>query len=151
MVMFTALPTCALRPGNRNALVRNIDVVQNRTIGGYHDAEVTVVLIESAYADFQVLVEFFAVVGLAQNGNVPVIERNAVGTIVLHGADQLAVAERMVADEFDGADFNFGTFINLEDEDYGVARGDAFVLRGDFGELAAVLAEQFLQNDFRLS
>ena len=46
----------------------------------------------------------------------------------------------VVADKFDGADFNFGAFVNFEDEDDGVARGDAFVLRSHRGELVAVLA-----------
>ena len=65
-----------------------------------------------------------------------------------HRADELAIAERVIAGEADVADFNFGAFLNFEDENDGVAGGDALVLRRDVGELAAVLAEEFLEDDF---
>ena len=48
----------------------------------------------------------------------------------------------------DVADFDLRAFVDFEDENDGVAGGDALVLRRDFGELAAVLAEEFLEDDF---
>src|SRR6202044_2717494 len=124
----------------RSAFVGNVNIFQNRAVGSDDDAEIAIVLVQAANADFEVFVKFFAIVGLGQNRDVPEIERNSVGTIVFHGADEFAVAESVVADKLDPADFNFGAFVNFEDEDDGVAGGDAFVLRSDFGELAAVLA-----------
>src|SRR6476661_2157190 len=67
-----------------------------------------------------------------------------------HGPDKSAVAERVVSDELDLADFNLGAFNNLEDQDHSITGGDAFVLRGYFRELAAVLAKQLLQYHFGL-
>ncbi len=34
-----------------------------------------------------------------------------------HGANQLAIAESVIAGEFDVTDFNFGAFFNFENED----------------------------------
>ena len=67
---------------------------------------------------------------------------------MVHSAEQLAVAECVIAGEANVADFNFGAFLNLEDEDDGVAGRDAFIFRRDFGELVAMFAQQFFQNDF---
>src|SRR5205807_4697322 len=127
--------------------MRGVNVLQNGFADG--NLEVTVVTIEAANADFQVLAQLFAVVGLGEHRNVPEIKRDRVGTIVAHGANQLAVAESVVSLEFDFADLDFRAFLDLENENDGVAGSDALVLRSDFRELPAVLGQQFLQHDFR--
>src|SRR5436309_6308756 len=127
--------------------MRGVNVLQNGFADG--NLEVTVVTIEAANADFQVLAQLFAVVGLGEHRNVPEIKRDRVGTIVAHGANQLAVTESMVSLEFDFADLDFRAFLDLENENDGVAGSDALVLRSDFRELPAVLGQQFLQHDFR--
>jgi hypothetical protein len=68
---------------------------------------------------------------------------------VTHGANELAIAESVIAGKFNPADLYLGTFLDFENEDDRVAGGDALVLRSDFGELAAVLAEQLFQDHFR--
>ena len=136
--------------GERDAefVALRVVIFEDRAVGRDDDLEVAVVLIVAANADFEIFGELFGVVGLAENRDVPEVERNRVRAIVAHGADELAIAEGVVAGELDVADFNFRAFLNLEDEDDGVAGSDALVLRRDGGELAAVLAEQFLQDDF---
>src|SRR6266853_2955630 len=127
--------------------MRGINVFENGFANG--NLEVTIVSIETANADFQILAQLFTVVSLCEHGNIPEVERNRVRPVVTHSANQLAVAESVVSTELDFADLNLGAFLDLENENDGVAGGDAFVLRGDFRELAAVLAQQFLQHDFR--
>src|SRR5207249_10028452 len=105
------------------------NVLQNGFADG--DLEVTVVTIEAANADLHVLARLFAVVGLGEHRNVPEIKRDRVGTIVAHGANQLAVTESMVSLEFDFADLDFRAFLDLENENDGVAGSDALVLRSD--------------------
>src|SRR5579883_648736 len=56
----------------------------------------------------------------------------------------------MISREFDLADLDLWSLDNLENENDRIARGDAFVLRGHLRELAPVLAEQILDNHFRL-
>jgi len=51
-----------------------------------------------------------------------------------------------IAGKFDFADFDFGAFLDLENENDALLESDAFVLRSDFGELAAVLTEQFFKT-----
>ena len=92
--MLTAFPVFGLTPGIGNSAVCHIHVLQNGTVGSDHDTEKTVVLVEAADAYFEILVKFFAVIGLGHHGNVPEIQRNSVGAVVLHGAEKLAVAER---------------------------------------------------------
>ena len=58
-----------------------------------------------------------------------------------HGADQLAIAECVVSSEFDFANLDLRAFLDLENENDGVARGNTLVLRSDFRELPSVLAE----------
>ena len=65
-----------------------------------------------------------------------------------HGANQLAIAERMIAGEFDVADFDLGAFFNFENEDDRVTGSDSFVLGSDLGELTAVFTEQLAQHHF---
>ncbi len=113
--------------------------------------EIAVVLVQSAHANFEVLVEFLAVVGLGEDRDIREIQGNGVGAVVAHGANQLAVAERVIAGEFDVADLDLGAFFNLEHQDHGIAGGDALVLRRDFGELTAVLAEQVFAGRLRPS
>ena len=60
----------------------------------------------------------------------------------------LRLAEGVVAGELDVADLDLGAFVNFEDQDDRVAGGDALVLRRDLGELTAVLAEKFFEDDF---
>src|SRR6266436_1138701 len=124
-----------------------IDILENRIL--HDNFEVAIVLVQAADANFEIFVEFFAVVRFGEEGNVPEVEGNGVGAIVSHGADELAIAERVIAGEFNLADLYLGTFVDFENEDDRVAGGDALVLRRDFGKLAAVLAQQFLQDDFR--
>src|SRR5580693_8405760 len=54
----------------------------------------------------------------------------------------------MITGELDAANLDLWAFLDLEHQNNRVAGGDAFVLRGYFGKLAAVLAEQLLQNHF---
>jgi len=37
-----------------------------------------------------------------------------------HGANQFAIAKSMIAGELDAPDLNLGTFLDLENQDYGV-------------------------------
>src|SRR5438132_10455933 len=120
--------------------MRGIDVFENGFADG--NLEVTVVAIEAANTDFQILAQFFPVVSLREHGDIHEVERNRVRAVVAHGADQLAVAESVISGELDFADLDLGTFLDLENENDGVAGSDALVLRSDFGKLAAVLAEQ---------
>ena len=56
----------------------------------------------------------------------------------------------MIAGKIDVSDFNFRAFFDFENEDYGVAGSNAFVLRSNFRELAAVFAEKIFQDDLGL-
>ena len=78
------------------------------------------------------------------------VERNLIGAVMPHRANEFAVAERMIAGEFDLSDFDLWSFFHFENQNDGIARSDALVLRRNFCKLAAVLAEQFLDNDFSL-
>src|SRR5579885_620146 len=113
-------------------------------------AEIAVVLIEAADAHFQVLIELVAVVRFGHNRNVEEVQRNGVGAVVAHGANQLPVAECMVSREFDFADLDLGAFLDFEDQDHRVAGRDPFILRGDFCKLPPVFSQQFFQDDFGL-
>src|SRR5207302_6162349 len=68
--------------GNAEAGMRGVNVLQNGFADG--NLEVTVVTIEGANADFQVLGQLFAVVGLGEHRNVPEIKWALVGTFVAH-------------------------------------------------------------------
>ncbi len=116
-----------------------VHVLQNR-LSDYR-LEIAVVLIQSAYADFHVFVQFFAVVRFGQNRDVPKMERNRVGPVVAHRADDLAVAERVVAGELDASHLDLGPFVHFEHEDHRVARCDSLVLRRNFRELPPVLSK----------
>src|SRR2546430_290954 len=133
--------------GNSQARMRSVNVIENRFANG--DLEVAVVAIQAANADFQVLAQLFAVVGFGENGDIPEVKRNRVGAVVAHGANQLTVAESVVALEFNLSDFDLGAFLDFENENDGVAGSDALVLRSDFSELPAMLGQQLLQHDFR--
>src|SRR6266576_6403568 len=85
--------------------MRGINILLNGFTDG--DLEVTVVTIEAANADFQVLAQLFAVVGLAEHRDIPEVKRNRVRPVVTHGANQLAVAESVVSLEFDFTDLDF--------------------------------------------
>src|SRR5260370_35963079 len=104
---------------------------------------------QAEHAGFELLVQFFAVVCFGEDRNVPKVEVGGVRAVVAHGANQLAIAECVVPRELDAADLHLRPFLNFENQDDRVARRDALVLRRDFGELAAVLPKQFLQDYFR--
>ena len=146
--MLTALPCGAAGERDAELVALRVVIFEDRAVGRDDDLEVAVVLIEAADTDFEIFGELFGIVRLAQDGDVPEIKRNRVRAIVAHRADELAIAESVIAGEADVADFDFRAFLNLEDEDNGVAGGDALVLRRDGGELAAVLAKEFLEDDF---
>jgi hypothetical protein len=65
-----------------------------------------------------------------------------------HSANQLAIAERMIALELDSADLDLGTFLDFENKNDGVAGSDALVLRRDLRELTAMLSEKLFQHHF---
>jgi len=65
-----------------------------------------------------------------------------------HGADEFAVAERVISCEFYFATLTFGPSSTLKTRMTALLEAIAFVLRSYFRELPAVLAEQFLQHDF---
>ena len=141
--MFTALPCAVAGEGHTEAVAfSGIDIFQNRLFDQH--LEISVVLIQAADADFEIFVQLVAIVGLGQHRDFREVQRNCVRTIMTHGADNLAVAEGMIAGELDMADLDLGAFFNFENENDGVAGSDSLVLRSDFGELPAVLAEQFL-------
>src|SRR6185369_14166435 len=127
--------------GKRNPqlVALGVEIFQNRFADA--DLEVSIVLIEAADTDFDVLVELLAVVSLGQNGEIRKPQRDRVRAIVAHRADNLAAAERVIAGEANVTHLDLGAFLNFENENDGVAGGDALVLRSNFGELPAVLAE----------
>src|SRR6267142_1452914 len=136
--------------GNRNAHAETggVNIFEDRIF--HNHFEVAIVLIQTADAHFKIFVELFAVVGFGENGNVPEIKRNCVRTIVAHGANELAIAEGVIPGKFDLADLYLRPFFHFENQDDGIAGGNALVLRRNFGELASMLAEQFLQDNFGL-
>src|SRR5437016_5963697 len=126
--------------------MRGINVLQNGFADG--DLEVTVVPIEAANADFQILAQLFAVVGLGEHRDIPEVKRNRLRPVMAHGTNQLAAAESVFSLEFDFANLDLRAFLDFEDENDSVAGSNAFVLRSNFRELPAVLGQQFLQHDF---
>src|SRR5262249_31542563 len=118
------------------------------TIRSNEHAEIAVVLIQAAYTYFQVFGQFVAIIGLRHHGNKRDVQGDAVRTIVAHRSNELAIAEGMIAGEFNLADFDLRPFINLENQNYRIARSNPLVLRRDFGELSSVLAKQFLNDNF---
>src|SRR5437773_1324546 len=121
------------------------DVFENGLADG--NLEIAVVSIQAANANFEVLAQFFAIVGLCQNWEIPEVKRNRIGPVVAHDADQLAVAEGMISAEFDFADFDLRPLFDFEDQNDGVARLDPLVLRRNLGELTPVFPEQVGQDD----
>src|SRR5258706_7774409 len=136
--------------GNRNAHAETggVDIFEDRVF--HNHFEVAIILIQTADTDFEVFVELFAIVGFGENGNVPEIKGNRVRAIMAHGANELAIAESVIAGQFDLANFYLGPFFHFENQNDRVAGGNALVLRRDFGKLAPMLAEQFLQDNFGL-
>ncbi len=124
---------------NAQAIALGVNIIENGFANGH--LEIPIVAIQAANTDFQILAQFLAVVSLGEHRDVPEVERNGVGPVVAHGADQLAVAESVVPLEFYLADLDLRAFLNLENENDGVAGSNALVLRGDFRELTAVLAQ----------
>ncbi len=145
--MLTALPWAAASEGHSEAVAFRVDVLEDRLADD--DLEVAVVLIETADADFQIFVELFTVVGLVRTGISVMYRGIAYGRSCLHGADQFAIAEGVIAGELNVADLDLGAFFDFEHQDDGVTGGDAFVLGRDFRELAAMLTQQILQHHFR--
>src|SRR5712675_1838491 len=127
--------------GNRNAHAETggIDIFEDRVF--HNHFEIAIILIQPADTDFEVFVELFAIVGFGENGNVPKIKGNRVRAIMAHGANELAIAESVIAGKFDLANLYLGPFFHFENQDDRVAGGNALVLRRDFGKLAPMLAE----------
>ncbi len=73
----------------------------------------------------------------------------AIRPVVVHGANQFAVAERVISREFYFPDLYLRSFVYFKHQDHGVAGSDSFVLRRHRRELPAMFAEQFLQHHFR--
>src|SRR6266436_6612890 len=134
MVMLTALPW--LRPAT-GIFMRKLEVSMFSRTGSPT---------ETSKSAFAVFAQLLAVISLREHGDIPEVERNRVGPIVAHGADQLAVAESVISGELDSADLDLGPFFDFENKNDGVAGGDALILRADFGELAAVFGEELLQD-----
>ena len=132
--------------GNAKAITLGVDIFKKGFADGH--LEIAVVAIEAANANFQILAQFFTVVGLREHRDIPEVQRNRIRPVVAHGADQLAVAEGVVSCELNFPDLDLRAFLDLKNQNDGVAGSDALVLWGDFRELAAVLAQQFLQHDF---
>ncbi len=132
--------------GNAHAEALGVDILEDGSV--HDDFEIAIVLIEAADADFEIFVQFFAVVRFRKDRNVPEIERNGVRAVVAHGANELAIAEGVIAGELDAPDLHLGPFLDFKDQDDGVAGGDALVLRRNFCELPAMFAEQLLEHDF---
>ena len=132
--------------GNAEAVALGVEIFEDGLADDY--LEVAVVLIQAANADFEVFVELLGVVGLGEDGDVGEPEGDGIRAVVTHRANDFAAAERVIAGEADVADFYLRSFFDLEDENDGVAGGDAFVLWRDFGVLVAVLAEEIFEDDF---
>ena len=128
--------------GHAEFVAFRVDIFKERFF--YQDAEIAVVLIETANADFEIFVELVSVEGFRENAEFRKVHRNCVRPVVAHGADQFAVAESMIAGEVDPSDFDFRAFFNFENQNHGVAARDAFDLRSDLGELPPVFTEKFL-------
>ena len=131
-------PLRAARERDAQAVPFRVDIFENWLADD--DLEIAVVLIEAANAYFEIFVEFFAIVRLREDRYVGDVQRDGVGPVVLHGPNQLAFAEPMIAGELDVADLDLRAFFNLEDQDDGVAGRDALILGCHLGELAPVLA-----------
>src|ERR1700676_2524330 len=111
--------------------------------------EIAIVLVKAADANFQIFIQLLAIVSLGEDGDIPEVQGNGVRAVVAHGANKLAVTERVVAGELDLADFYLGPFIDLKNEDDRVARSDTLELRRNLSKLPPVLAKQILQHHFR--
>ena len=111
---------------------------------------VTIGLIEIADADFQVFVERGTIEGLAHHRDIPEVERDAVGPVMFHRAQQTRARKRVVAREGNQTDLDLGSFVDVEGQLDGVRGGDAFVSRFDHGELMPVRREQFLDHHLGL-
>ena len=130
--------------GNRNRprQAGAVDVLRFHDRIFHQHFEISVVLIETADADFQIFVQFWTVEGLRHNVNrSQKTERNRDGTRIAHGANDAAARKRRVARDRNLADFYFGAFVDIEGELHGIRAGDAFVGRLHDGELPAMLGQ----------
>ncbi len=110
--------------------------------------EVAAVLVLGADA-FGIFFKFGGVVGLGEEVFKKDGVRDADGLEVLHGRAQRAVIDVFVAPEADASNLDLGPFLNDEsDADGGGRDGPDF--GADGGELASVLGEQFLEDNFGL-
>src|SRR5271154_5763413 len=113
----------------------------------HNHLEVAVVLVQTSDAHFHIFVEFGAVEGLAHHRNVSDVERNPVGPVISHRADDFRAGECLVSHDRDVPDLYLRSFVYVEHQLYGVRRGDAFV-GGLYGrELVAVRRQQALQHN----
>src|SRR5208282_5112106 len=110
--------------------------------------EVAVVLVQGPDAEFEVLFQFSLVERLVCHLKVEGANRKAIGAVIAHRADQLAVGKGLVADEGDLADLDLGPLLDQKREFHGVRSGDARKLGRDRGVLPAVFGEQLLDDDF---
>src|SRR5258708_9970676 len=129
-------------------VILRVDIFEDRLL--HQHVKVTVVLIHSAHTNFQVFVQLVPVVGLGQYVDLCDVQRNLIGTVMLHGSSPFAVAEGVVAGKFDLANLDFRPFIDFEDQNDRVAGSDAFVLRTDFRKLPTVFAHHLLFHHFHL-
>ena len=83
------------RPGPGNAAAVIIHCLQYRIVHVHF--EISVVLVEPADAHFHVFVQLGLVEGLAPDRNVSDVERNRVGAVVAHRANEFPVGKRLVA------------------------------------------------------
>src|SRR5207248_9536195 len=59
-----------------------------------------------------------------------------------------SIAEGMIPHELDFANLDFGAFLDFEHQNDRIAGSNALVLRGNLGELAAMLSQKLFQNNF---
>src|SRR5712692_164123 len=71
--------------GNAEARMLGVDIFKNGFADG--DFEVTVVAVQAADTDFEILAQLLAVIGLREDRDIPEIEGNRVRAVVAHGAD----------------------------------------------------------------
>ena len=141
-----ALSAFAADPGhgNRNPGAVLINRIQDWIVDNH--TEESMVLVEAANPDFQVLIEFVAIESFIPDIDIGDLQRNRDRTRVTHRTDQLSRGEGVVALELDFADLHLGSFIDVEDQLYRVGGGNLFVSGLYHGELAPVLGEQFLEE-----
>jgi len=90
--------------------------------GGFFDqhAKIAAVLIEAANADLEISFELVFVEVFRENAEFAEYIGNRVRPIVAHGADQLAIAESVIAGEVNPSDLDLRAFFQLENQNHGM-------------------------------